>query len=131
MWLNYPHDINGEHQHPSSDSYATNQCAIRLGYALQLSGVVMSNYNTGPVTSEGYPRGAKSLADWLWQMYGEPVRVSPNDFEKNILNNSQGIFYQYPGSDNSSVGHIDLFNYGEMGSGYYYGYSEIWFWKIK
>ena len=119
--------LEGKHQHPSSDSYAKNQCAIRLGYCLQESGVDMSNYDTGPVTSEGYPRGSKSLADWLWKEYGRPAIVSQSTFESKYWDQT-GIIYIAP--PEGGIGHIDLFNKGNTGSGYYLG-SEIWFWKIK
>ncbi len=127
LWLKYPHDINGKHQHPSSDSYAYNQCAIRLGYCLQKSGVDMINYRTGPLTSEGYPRGAKSLADWLWMEFGKPIIVSQEAFESKYWNQN-GIIYIVP--PRGGIGHIDLFNKGNTGSGYYLG-SGIWFWEIK
>ncbi|MFV0377408.1 MAG: T6SS effector amidase Tae4 family protein [Mangrovibacterium sp.] len=80
LWENYQNDVNGVHQHPSSDPYP-NQCAIRLGSCLQKSGVDMSNYKTGPMTSEGYPRGAKSLADWLWSNYGRPKIITQTLFQ--------------------------------------------------
>jgi|GEM_PF-4687429 len=127
LWDNYPHDVNGEHQHPSSDSYAYNQCAIRVGYCLILSDIDMSNYDTGPLTSEGYPRGAKSLADWLWKEFGSPTIVSQSTFESDYWDQT-GIIYIAP--PQGGVGHIDLFNEGTTGSGYYLG-SEIWFWHIN
>jgi len=127
LWSNYPHDINGEHQHPSSDSYAKNQCAIRLGLCLILSGIDMSSYPRSNVTSEGYPRSTKGLADWLWQEYGRPTIMSQSSFESNYWINT-GIIYIAP--PYGGIGHIDLFNKGTIGSGYYLG-SEIWFWDIK
>jgi RHS repeat-associated protein len=127
LWKNYPApNANGNPAHPSSDRYP-NQCAIRLGVCLQLSGVDMSKYNTGPVTSEGYPRGSKSLADWLWQQYGYPTKVSQPEFRSNYWNQT-GIIYIAPPP--GGTGHIDLFNQGATKSGYYFG-SEIWFWNIK
>jgi len=129
LWSNYPQDIDGESQHPSSDSYANNQCAIRLGLCLLLSGIDISDYNTGPVTSEGYPRGAKSLADWIWQNYGSPTIVSVTDFQNNYSNQT-GIMFEYASPGNTS--HIDLWNAGVAGSGFYtVGYREIWFWPIN
>ena len=52
LWASYPRPTQGEpHAHPSSDTYARNQCAIRLSVALQKSGWDFSDYDTGPVTS--------------------------------------------------------------------------------
>ncbi len=127
LWSNYPHDINGEHQHPSKDPYAKNQCAIRVGVALQLSGIDMSSYPSSNNTSEGYPRSSKGLADWLWREYGKPTIISQSTFESDYWNKT-GIIYIAPPV--GGIGHIDLFNKGTTGSGYYLG-SEIWFWNIK
>jgi len=128
LWNNYPDpDKNGNPAHPSSEG-DINQCAIRCGLALQKSGVDFSNYNTGPVTTEGYPRGAKSLADWIWMNYGRPTIVSQSDFQKNYWNQTGIIFINQ--TDPRYSPHIDLFNKGETGSGYYRG-TEIWFWNIK
>jgi hypothetical protein len=87
----------------------------------------MKNYDTGPLTSEGYPRGAKSLADWLWKVFGKPSIVSQTSFEEKYWNKT-GIIYIVPPS--GFAPHIDLFNQGTTGSGYYLG-TEIWFWKIE
>ena len=117
--------------HPSSDGYK-NQCAIRLGKALQDSGVDMSDY-TAPVTTEGYPRGAQSLANWLYDNFGNPQIVNNRDEFLKIDYNKTGIFFQKalgPGRAN----HIDVWN-GNLrkpraGSGLYIS-GEIWFWEIK
>jgi hypothetical protein len=127
LWKNYPHDINGQHQHPSRDSYAKNQCAIRVGVALQKSGVSMDSYPEGNQTSEGYPRSSKGLADWLWQNYGKPEIVSQEYFDANYQNKT-GIIYLAPPT--GGIGHIDLWNKGQTGSGYYLA-TKVWFWDIK
>ena len=38
----------------------------------------MSDY-TAPVTTEGYPRGAQSLANWLYDNFGNPQIVNNRD----------------------------------------------------
>jgi hypothetical protein len=126
LWNNYPQSVNGSPAHPSTDNYP-NQCAIRLGYCLQNAGVDMSNYNTGPLTTDGYPRGSKSLADWIWKEFGRPLILTQADF-KSAYWSQTGIIYISPYS--GGIGHIDLFNSGTTGSGYYLG-EEIWFWIIK
>lgn len=131
IWDKYPKSVNGHHAHPSKDGYP-NQCAIRLGKALQDSGIDMSDY-TDPVTSEGYPRGAQSLANWLQGNYGSPEKfVDRNDFLKKCIRKT-GIFFQKalgPGRSN----HIDIWNGsrepGRAGSGIYIS-GEVWFWEIK
>jgi RHS repeat-associated protein len=127
LWSNYPMDVNGVHQHPSSDVYALNQCAIRLSYDLINSGVDMSSYPVVNKTSEGYARSAKGLADWLWNSYEAPVRVTQANFESRY-GNSTGIIYLSP--PQGGIPHIDLYNGGATGSGYYLA-NEVWFWGIK
>ena len=92
------------------------------------SGVDFSNYDMGPKTSEGYPRGAKSLADWIRKNFGEPTNIyaTPNDFINNNRHRT-GIFFQNtPGG----INHIDLWNKGKPGSGIYKS-EEVLFWYIK
>ncbi|HMJ47488.1 MAG TPA: T6SS effector amidase Tae4 family protein [Ferruginibacter sp.] len=126
---NYPKDRNGEHQHPSSDRGMTNQCAIRVGFTFIKSGIKMSNYKTGPITSEGYPRGAKSLADWIWINYGRPKIMSLADFQKDYSDQT-GIIFEF--ANEGYTDHIDLWNKGKTYSGFYtVSYKEIWFWPVK
>jgi hypothetical protein len=126
LWNNYPQDVKGSHAHPSVDPYP-NQCAIRVSDAFQKSGIDMSSYPKVNKTSDGYARSSKNLADWTWQNFGKPKIMSQDAFEKNY-SNSKGLMYIAPPP--GGVGHIDLFNAGSTGSGYYLG-SEIWFWPIK
>ncbi len=126
LWGNYPPDVNGAHAHPSTDPYP-NQCAIRVSDAFMKSGIDMSSYPKVNKTSDGYARSSKGLADWTWQNFGKPKIMSQDAFEKNY-SNSTGLMYIAPPP--GGVGHIDLFNAGSTGSGYYLG-SEIWFWPIK
>ena len=106
LWKNYPADNNdGTHAHPSSDPYP-NQCAIRVGACLQESGVDTSSYPRVNVTTDGYPRSSKGLADWIWQQYGRPNIVTQEDFENNYWNQT-GIIYISPPP--GGIGHIDLF----------------------
>jgi RHS repeat-associated protein len=126
LWSNYPHDVDGEHAHPSSDQY-DDQCAVRVGYAYKNSGVDMSSYPEVDKTKDGYPRTAKNLADWTWQHFGKPEIMSQQSFEAKY-GASTGLIYFVPSS--SSPSHIDLYSYGLTGSGYYYG-ATVWYWPIK
>ena len=129
LWKNYPPDnADGSHAAPSSDSYAKNQCAIRLSVSLEKSGFNLSGY-TDPLTSEGYARGAKSLADYLWREIGRPSIMSVSDFSSS-MSGSRGIFFELKATPNDTS-HIDLNNYGQTGSGFYSGgVKEIWYWRM-
>ncbi len=131
LWDNYGHttyDVNGKaiFHHPSSASYAKNQCAIRLGESMQKSGVNMSSYPKGNLTPEGFPRSAKGLADWLARNHKWPKIISQTKFESMYWGQKGIIFIRA----DQGMHHIDLFKGGKTGSGYYSG-DEIWFWKMK
>jgi len=126
LWSNYPPDVNGSHAHPSVDPYP-NQCAIRVSDAFMKSGIDMGSYPKVNKTTDGYARSSKGLADWTWQNFGKPKIMSQDVFERDYKN-STGLLYIAPPL--GGVGHIDLYNAGTTGSGYYLG-SEIWFWPIK
>ena len=127
LWRHYPPDIDKYHHARPSAGNWPNQCAIRLGYDLQQSGVDMSSYPQENTTKEGYPRYSKGLADWLERMYGMPKKIPQATFQSEYWN-QRGIIYIAPPPN--GIGHIDLFNAGQTGSGYYRG-SEIWFWNLK
>lgn len=125
LWLCYPHNnINGEPQHPSSDPWVSNQCAVRVGYTFLQAGIDLSSY-TQLLTSEGYPRWARGLALWVSQHFGPPIILSEAEFQNTYWNCTGLIFLDLPGNTD----HIDLFNAGETGSGYYTP-TEVWFWPI-
>ncbi len=127
LWDAYPPDNpDGTHAHPSNDGYP-NQCAIRLGYAFKRAGEDISSYDRGNQTSEGYPRWSKGLAWWIGKKYGPPLKMSQEVFKQKYWNN-QGVIYLDPPP--GGIGHIDLFNHGTTGSGYYLA-KEVWFWPIK
>lgn len=55
-----------------------NHCAIRMSHALELSGVPLANYRE-PVCKAGgitHARGAESLANYLWKIFGPPKILS-------------------------------------------------------
>jgi hypothetical protein len=63
----------------------------------------------------------------LQKELGQPVILNQSEFEKNYMNKT-GIIYEAPVP--GDIGHIDLWNKGDTGSGYYLA-SKIWFWEIK
>ncbi|ALN92879.1 RHS repeat-associated core domain protein [Lysobacter gummosus] len=128
LWRNYPRNPDRSPAHPSSGPYP-NQCAIRLGKALQDSGVDLTSYPSVNKSKEGWPRSAQNLADWLTQNYGKPKIMTNTQFEsKDQWYKNRGIIFQ-PGVE-GQADHIDLHNGGWQGSGYYRG-TEIWYWPIK
>lgn len=132
LWGHYPHstqnpDGSWNHAHPSVDNYA-NQCAIRVSFTLILSGEDLDTYQEINRTTDGYARSAKNLADWMWTTYGKPEILTQEEFHKKHLN-STGIIYEAPLGPGYAP-HIDLWNQGSTGSGYYES-PQIWFWKIN
>lgn len=111
---------------PSKDGYE-NQCAIRLSVALQKNGIdVKGKYPKTNQTTEGYARSAKGLADWLWQQYGAPRKMSLEQFQVE-QSKLKGIFYEHP--HDGGVAHIDIVDGNKVGSGLYTA-KEIWFWAL-
>ena len=131
LWSNYPADnSDGSHAKPSSDSYAYNQCAIRMSVALIGAGVSLKTYPKVNKTTEGFARSSKGLADWLWKNYGRPTIMKQADFDK-IRSKTTGIYFQYtkPTQANPNpVNHIDLNNKGSH-HGYYLS-DDIWYWEL-
>lgn len=107
LWNEYPKGTNGRNARPSSDSYAINQCAIRVGVALDGSGMDMTGYPSINKTSEGFPRSSKGLADWLWNEVRPPMIMSQTHFDANYADKT-GLIYLAP--PQGAVGHIDLWN---------------------
>jgi RHS repeat-associated protein len=130
LWLNYPHDIvEGEHQHPSSNPKYGNQCAIRMSDCLIKSGVLLTNYPKNDLDEDNqkWALTANRLKYYLSQNFKGVEKMTQAKFEEEYWDKT-GIIYLKPPP--GGVGHIDLFNKGETGSGYYEA-SQIWFWEIK
>lgn len=93
-----------------------------------IAGVDLSDYDKGPVTSEGYPRGAKSLADWICDNFGLPTNKYDNTYEFRNENTTTGIVFLKGPKD--CADHIDVWNGKKSGSGLYTS-IYVWFWEIK
>lgn len=89
----------------------------------------MSNYPKDDLDEDYGKRAltAYRLKYYLSQNYKNFIVVSQPEFEKKYWNQA-GIIYIVPPP--GGIGHIDLFNKGITGSGYYLG-IQIWFWPIK
>ncbi|MBT1689428.1 T6SS effector amidase Tae4 family protein [Dawidia soli] len=128
LWSNYPHGITPT-QHPSDNPLYVNQCAIRLSDALIKSGVSLAGYPEDDLDKDfkKWALTANRLKHYLKTNYPDYVVVTQAEFEKKYWNKTGIIFIQAaPGG----IHHIDVFNKGKTGSGYYAG-NYIWFWEIK
>lgn len=152
MWDNHPSNLStpdnfpcrDDKNHPAFD----NQCAIRLGIALQAGGMNMS---TAPTRCwyKGHAihvLRAQEAANWLsnGSVLGLPTKfISKKDkkLEESVLdkiNGQKGIVFCQdfwaPAPGGANVGdHIDLWNGSEMANGYtnYFSQSkQVWFWSI-
>jgi|SRR5690606_5190763 len=133
LFTQYPEaNPDGTPAHPSNDSYAENQCAIRVGAmftdAYGVDFATSDNY-TGNVTSEGYPRGAKDVADWLIREGLDHKEMTLSEFMNSEYYNQTGIIYQV--AQGNSMAHVDIYTGGgNTGSGFY-GNEKIVFFPIE
>lgn len=123
LWNNYPHSAPCVNQKTGEKAY-DNQCAIRVGMALEKSGVSFKSF-VGPRCAFG-PHGngmvlrAKALAIWLYSM---PFKSCPasqvyeeKGFHKRLAGRTGIVFFQdywarSTDKANSPTGdHIDLWN---------------------
>ncbi|MBE8721370.1 T6SS effector amidase Tae4 family protein [Sphingobacterium pedocola] len=126
----YPRNEDGSNATPSSDSYAANQCAIRLGKMfMDAYGVDFSQDPTyaGNVTSEGYPRGARDVAEWLIENgVGHTSTMTRAEFLSSSYYSTTGIVYQI--AEDGSMAHIDIYSgNGETETGFYSNQNLIFF----
>lgn len=133
LWTNYDHNVGGVPQSPSDDNYP-HQCAIRLGKAIEQAYGYSFNtteytQNWGPVTSEGWPRGAETLANFLYTKMGAPIIMSQSSFENSSYASQSGIIFFKDLTGGNGRDHIDIYSAGSTGSGYYSA-SEIWFFPL-
>jgi hypothetical protein len=118
---NYPSDY-----HPCSDGW-DNQCALRMSVALDASGFDFSSY-TDPKCSHGHARGAESLANHLWRVWGRPQIYKSGG--KAALSGKSGVvfFKDIAGFRNGVGDHIDLWNGMRTMTGEYFSYcKQVWF----
>jgi|GEM_PF-2344367 len=133
LWNSYQEaQANGDPAHPSNDGYV-NQCAIRVGKALHDGfdiDFTDASYTEqfGPVTTEGYPRGAKSLADYLEGNGLSVTKMSYTEWQSSEYRSSKGIIF-IKGAE-GYADHIDVYNNGATGSGIYSG-AQVWFFPLE
>ena len=135
-------EVWGHHPYPAypCDPVAfENQCAIRMGVALQGAGMSIDDY-TGLLCYPNYghdPRHilrAQELADWLLTKEGDVGKATKR---KNVsaadYKDMNGIVFVKDGW--GATDHIDVWNgvKGEMKGGkpeYFALGKEVWFWKL-
>jgi hypothetical protein len=135
LWDNHPYPNN-----PCDTTHFTNQCAIRMGVALDKSGVNMDSFN-GAKCYPGFKHNpkhilrAQELANWLKNQKAIVGKVktyrnvTSADFKKK-----KGIVFIKNGW--GATDHIDVWDGKKMkmkgGSPSYFSLGkEVWFWELK
>ena len=114
-----------------------NKCAIRMSITLQKSGMSFDGY-TEPVSPEGWPRGAESLAVWLWHKQFAKPRIfnTGQRFKQKCAALYGVVFFKdcfVRAGETKQVGdHIDCWYKGKVCS-----YldpenksKQVWFWQF-
>lgn len=115
------------------------QDLFRASLDLINSGEDLSSYPRINVTTEGYPRSAKNLMDWISNTYGPPTETTYDYFYEHVSPTKQGIFAQFSYDFQTkqwSVFHIDIFYQNNFGSGFFGGRppqpaAKIAYWEIE
>jgi hypothetical protein len=137
LWSNHPYPNK-----PCDEKTFTNQCAIRMGVALEKSGVDTGSFDIMYPNRRCYPGfkhtprhilAAQELANWIKTkklVFGNAEihkRVTSNDFKGR-----KGIVFIRNGW--GPTDHIDLWNGVAMKGGfpnYFSRGKEVWFWELK
>jgi hypothetical protein len=142
LWRSHPANQHPQEVEPCRDknniSAYQNQCAIRMGIALQLAGISVDTF-TGAFCWHGHGRShilrAQELADWLRR---NPYIAGQLSVVKNAnstcYTGKKGIVFirNFFGQGNQGD-HIDVWNGTRMswGSPQYFGRAqEVWFWEL-
>ena len=138
LWAHHPGD-----EFPCDKKAFPNQCAIRMGVALEKSGVNTSAFDrmypnrrcySGFKHTLRHILAAQELANWMKsekKIFGEVVNVDKSQLDK-ALKGKKGIVFIKDGW--GPVDHIDVWNGSEMRGGetnYFSVGKEIWFWESK
>ena len=119
--------------------WVKNECAVRLGIALQNVKVVISGSgenrptHTHPPNPQIHQPGARALADYLATILGPPQKLGRSEqWTIEDFENREGIIY-FTASDRGGdalIEHIDVISGGVTGSGFYPN-TMIWIWEHK
>jgi hypothetical protein len=142
LWYNHP--ANNDDINPcwSDKSNFENQCAIRMGVALQRSGVAIKHYrgvtcttdfNFTPECKEFHPLRVNELQDFLEVWLGEPESYINCTYEDFVEKKGIIIFLDFWGT-NMQGDHVDLWDGQSMTYGakdYFERSREILFWDME
>jgi len=125
LWKNYPNNDPCMNPRTGKKAY-DDQCAIRLGAALQNSGVSFSSFR-GPRCEFGPPSNgmalrAQELAEWLqkkpWSGCPMPIPMTGKDFVKKLQGRTGIVFFKdywlREGEKSPTGDHIDLWNISQL-----------------
>ncbi len=136
LWANHPYPNN-----PCDEEEFTNQCAIRMGVALEKSGIDTTSFDTMYPNRRCYPGfkhsprhilAAQELANWIKtknSLFGI-VEVHKNVTSKNFKGRKGIVFIK---NGWGSTDHIDVWNGVGMKGGFPNYFSlgkEVWFWEL-
>ena len=136
LWNNHPYPDS-----PCDTNTFRNQCAIRMGVALEKSGVDTSSFDTMYPNRRCYPGlghnprhilAAQELANWLKtqrSVVGN-VKIYKNVNSKDFRG-KKGIVFIKNGW--GAIDHIDVWNGTRMKGGWPNYFSlgkEVWFWEL-
>ncbi len=137
IWDNHPYPDN-----PCSTTHFANQCAIRMGVALEKSGIDTSSFDTMFPNRRCYKNlnhspkhilAAQELADWLVKnsaIFGKVEKTKAKTTSASFQG-KKGIVFIMNGWGNTD--HIDIWDGSAMKAGLpsYFGIAEeVWFWKL-
>lgn len=139
VWLNHPGRVN----FPCDETTFPNQCAIRMGVALEQSGIDTSSFDTmfpnrrcysGFKHTPKHILAAQELADWIKSkknIFGDVSKVDKQKIDKSLIG-KKGIVFIKDGW--GPVDHIDVWDGVKMQGGdpsYFSLGKEIWFWEAS
>ncbi len=137
LWNNHPYT-----QSPCNKAIFKNQCAIRMGIAMESSGIDTTSFDKIFPKRRCYPGfkhnpahilSAEEMAKWMSSKagtFGQKVIIK-NDRQAS-LKNKKGFVFIFNGWDSGD--HIDLWDGNKLRAGepeWIDLGDELWFWEIK
>jgi len=120
LWKNYPDDDPCDAKDKKGEKLFSNQCAIRLSYAMKKSGVSFHSFPKGRKCwihpADDHILSAVELADWIQKSKIPDILIVENitgdKWREKILSRTGIICFEdyYLRSDGSGGDHIDLWN---------------------
>jgi len=137
LWNNHPYKIT-----PCNKAVFENQCAIRMGVAMESSGIDTASFDEMFPNRRCYPGfnhkpshilSAEQMAKWMHANIGVfgQKKILKKD-RLTTLKDKKGFIFIFNGW--GSGDHIDLWNGTELRAGakdWLERGDELWFWEIK